>query len=357
MFGKAFAPYGHETPTYGPAIGESAVEHYVGARGYDGGIYNSPFNEGRLKDPFSAPGQFNPFMFMRPRRRRLNLLSIIQVMSIPFIIFAMNAYLFGFAVRNTAPLWCWFFFGFCLLLAAVFAVKACIVYRKQKEERWTTPWYLMNDDDTWFLFLAVAIAISTLLGLAVGEIVYGGYTQPYYTLSQLHSYTNVDPAAEGKAYLDAGAVDFRNASFVDVSHGVGYKNGDVYCVAPIKFGTDKVANYDFFAVGVNCCNGFPGDFNCFQNRHDNEAHGGLRVIDDGAIPFYKLAVMQADEEWGKSSPNPIFLTWMRNPSQKVKSYFNDASWAYFSFLAAFVVFEVACVGLMAFVYWKNRLWG
>jgi len=191
--GVAFDPYGPEQPTYGPSVGDSALGHYIGAKGYDGGIHNSPFAEGRMKDPFSAPGQFNPFMFMRPRRRRLNFLSMVQITMLLFGIFALVSYLFGFSARLTAPMWCWFFFSFCLFLSFVCLVKAAIVWRKQRQEQWSTPWYLMNDDDTWFLFLGVAIAISCFLGLAVGEIIFGGYSQPYYTLSELHSYKDVDP--------------------------------------------------------------------------------------------------------------------------------------------------------------------
>jgi hypothetical protein len=320
-------------------------------------MYNSPFAEGRIKEPFTAPGQYNPFMFMRPRRRRLNLLSIIQVIALPFLVFALTAYLFGFSVHYTNPMWPWFFVGFCMLIAFVFLVKAAIVYRKQKQEMWSVPWYLLNDDDTWFLFLFAAIAISCLLGIAVGEVIYSGYTQPYYTLFELHSYTGIDPVAEGKAYLDAGAINFKQDSYVDISHAVGYKDGNVYCVAPIKLGKDQVANKDFFAVGVNCCDGFPGNFNCFEKRAENFAHGGLRIIDNDNIPFFKLAAMQAGAEWGKNSPNPLFFTWMRDPAKRITQYYSDGAWTYGTTLAAFLFFEAAAVGLMAYLYWKNRLWG
>jgi len=244
-----------------------------------------------------------------------------------------------------------------MLLAFVFLIKAFIVYRKQRDEQWTVPWYLFNDDDTWFLFLAVAIAISALTGLAVGCIIFDGYSQPYYTLSQLHSYKDVDPIAAGKAYLDAGAIDFKKESFVDRAHAVGYKDNTVYCVAPIKLGSDEVANNDFFAVGTNCCSGFPGDFNCYEHRNDREAHGGLRIIDEANIPGFKLAASQAGAEFGKNSPNPIFLKWVQDPSERLASYYRDAKWTYAISLLAFIVSEAAIVGMMAMVFWKRRLWG
>lgn len=372
MFGTfaGSGPVGFAPPheTYGPAIGDSIVEYKVGPRGYDGGIHNSPFSEGRIKEPFTAPGAFNPFMFMRPRRRRLNLLSIVQVMSLPFIIFALTMYLFGFSVRYNDSKWSWFFFCFCLTLSFVFLFKAYLVYRRQKYERWMVPWYLLNDDDSWFLYLGVTVLLSSILGLVVGEIVFSGYTQNYYTLRLLHTYDKIDPVAEGKAYLDAGAVEFANKSFVDITRAVGYKDGNVWCVAPIKLDNEAVANHDFWAVGVNCCTGFPGDFNCFENEQArSSAHGGLRIVNDEDIPFYKLAVMQDNGEFKDNSEflkdgrmnsvNPLFFTWTKDPVKKIDSMWHDAVWTYATSLAVFFLIETTAVFYFAYVYWKNRLWG
>merc|ERR1719316_2418250 len=110
-------------PTYGPAVGDSVVEHKIGMRGYDGGVHNSPFQNGRIKEPFTAPGPYNPFMFMRPRRRRLNLLSCFQAVAVPFVLFSFTMYLMGFSVHNNDPKWCWAWMIFCPILAFVFLVK------------------------------------------------------------------------------------------------------------------------------------------------------------------------------------------------------------------------------------------
>lgn len=356
MFGT-FSGFQADHPTYGPAIGSSSLPYLVGPRGYDGGIHNSPFSDGKVKEPFSAPGPYNPFRFQRPWKRRINLLSVVQVLAILLIVFAMTTYLYGFSVHYTAPLFCTFWFGFCMTLCTVFLVKGLMVYRKQRQEVLTGLWYLRDDDDTWFMFLTLAMFICVVLGYLVGNVIYSGYSQPYYTLSQLHNYTAVDPVSGGKAYLDAGAVNFQVGSYVDISHGVGYKDSDVYCVAPVKLGNESVAINDFWAVGTNCCNGFPGDFNCFEDRNDNLARGGLRVLSDTAIQHYKLAVMQAGQEWGKLSPNPIFLTWMRDPSVKINNYWHDATWTYAICIVVFAFFEFAIVGIMALMFWKKRLWG
>jgi len=346
-----------EHPSYGPTVGSSGLEYLVGPRGYDGGVHNGPFANGKVKEPFQAPGPYNPFRFQRPWKRRINLLSVAQVLSMLLIVFARTTYLYGFSVHYTAPMFCTLWVGFCVLFCAVFLIKGLMVYRKQRQEVLTVQWYLRDDDDTWFLFLVVAILVCCLLGYLVGNIIYSGYSLPYYTLSQLHNYTDVDPVSGGKAYLDTGAINFAKGSFVDVSHGVGYKDGDIYCVAPVKLGNDTVANYDFWAVGTNCCNGFPGDFNCFVDRNDNLARGGLRVIDDFPIRNYKLAVMQAGQEWGKPSPNPIFLTWMKDPSEQIRQQWHDATFTYAVCIVVFAAFEFAIVGIMTLHFWRKRMWG
>lgn len=357
MYGGMGCPtFGAAHPTYGPAMGSSGLQYLVGPRGFDGGIHNSPFVEGRAKEPFSAPGTYNPFKFARPWKRRINLLSIVQILALLFLVFAMTVYLYGFRVHYTAPVWCSLWLAFCMVLCLVFLVKGVLIWRKQKQEILTVLWYMM-DDHTWYLFLAAAVFGSALVGYLVGNIIYDAYSLPYYTLSQLHSYTDVDPVKGGKGYMDTGAIDFRNGSFVDTTHGVGYKDSDVYCVAPVKWGNDTVANNDFWAVGVNCCNGFPGDFNCFEDRTDVLARGGMRVLDDDEIRHYKLAVMQAGQEWGRASPNPIFLSWMRDPAKKIRAYYDDATWTWRASILVFVVFEFAIVAIMALHFWRQRSWG
>jgi hypothetical protein len=345
-------------------VGYSGLADELGARAYSGGVANSPFTQsGTTKAPFMAPGKFNPYMFQKPRRRRINLLSFALSWFFPVLIFAVTTWLFCFSVRDKSEIWAWFFVGCCLVLAAIFVVKALLVRRKQREELWTVPWYLRADDDTWFLFLGGTVVMATLFGIVFGMLIYSSFTYPYYTLSQLHTYNNTDPAMPGQAYLDAGAIEFTTGSYVDISQSLGYKDGNVYCVAPIKLGKGKEANLDFWAAGTNCCGGayeggagFPGSFNCFEDRQDAWMRGGLRITDNSALAMYKVAVMQATEEFQRSSRNPIFIQWIKDPVQRIQSYWRSGVKWFWCGIFVFALFQLALVSGMSYMYWKNRLW-
>lgn len=66
----------------------------------------------------------------------------------------------------------------------------------------------------------------------------------------------------GQQLLDAGIVQFAPGSQLDVKKSMGFKNGNLFCVAPIVFGTASPVSYDFWAVGKDCCSGSQADFSC-----------------------------------------------------------------------------------------------
>jgi hypothetical protein len=348
-------------------VGDSVVEHKIGMRGYDGGVHNSPFQNGRIKEPFTAPGTYNPFMFMQPRRRRLNLLACFQVIAVPFVIFGGTMYLWGFSVHNNDPKWCYLFVVFNVILAIVLGVKALLIYKRYRKDRWVVPWYLLNDDDTWFLVLAVQVLISCFAGVLVGQYIWEDFSSSYYKLSLLHNYVDIDPIQPGQAYLDAGSVLFKDLSYVDTGKAIGYKDGNVWCVAPIKFTTNATADTDFWAVGKDCCTGFPGSFNCQEDRSDSFAHGGLRAVDDADLAMYRLAVTQAIGEYKPHSDflidgrmntvNPLFFHWVRDPVARINSYWNDAVWTYKAALIAFLIINSIVVCFCAKSFWQSRMWG
>merc|ERR1719401_1668359 len=111
-------------------------------------------------------------------------------------------------------------------------------------------------------------------------------------MTDLNTVENVSPAAVGgKAYMDASTLIFTKGTYVDKTRALGFKDSDTYCVAPITIGDVPFAVYDFWAVGVNCCNPFGGDCWCGAMGSPT-ANTGLRVMDNSKRAFYRLAVQQ-----------------------------------------------------------------
>lgn len=169
-------------------------------------------------------------------------------------------------------------------------------------------------DPSWYAFSALAVVGAVVLAAFFGEINYHYNMRPYYDLENLHTYPAVNPARDkGQQLMDAGMVTFAEGSSIDVSKSMGFKNKDIYCVAPISFGKGTLQSYDFWAVGVNCCTSGSPDFSCgeFANR---KAHSGLRLMREDQRPFFRLAVQQAEAAYKVRSVHPLFFTWTEDPS-------------------------------------------
>lgn len=135
---------------------------------------------------------------------------------------------------------------------------------------------------------------------------------------------------------------FADGTGLDMRKAMGFKNLDIYCVAPIIKGDDKLAFYDFWAVGMNCCSGVSADFRCgeFNNPH---ARSGLRLMQSEQRPFYRLAVQQAEAAYNIKATHPIFFHWMQDPVAET-DIFRDHGYRYYLIgIFSFFAFNAFCV--------------
>lgn len=174
----------------------------------------------------------------------------------------------------------------------------------------------------WLAFLFFSSALAAMAGTLVGDLNYHTNMQPYYELQTLNVYDSVNPAAsQGKEYMDAGRVIFRDDASLDLAKAYRFQDFETYCVAPISTGGDA-KTYDFWAVGLDCC-----DFNASNiveykcgPYKSKTAKQGLRLISETKGDFYRLAVQQAEAQYRISAKYPLLFYWTEDAEADMKGY-------------------------------------
>lgn len=206
------------------------------------------------------------------------------------------------------------------------------------------------------LSVGVVFALSLLgwiLGVALGNGNYNDHTVPYYDILNLNVYKTVDPSKfTGQQLMDAGQIEFVPGTHMNLSKSYGFKNEDVYCVAPIvgpNAGKEGPEVYDFWAVGLNCCSGHAADFRCGEYNNVN-ARKGLRLMRDYERNFFRLAVQEAEAAYNIRANFPVFMYWMEHPSDEIDAYQDDASKTFFMGVGIFAIVEVLITVLVVVAF-------
>lgn len=161
----------------------------------------------------------------------------------------------------------------------------------------------------WGLAVCISLLLAVGAGALLGNMNFVRSMRPIYDLLQLSKYEDIDPSTmHGSQMLAGGRLTFSDGSRVDVSKAIGVRISDVFCVAPIvKGNVQTTGTYDFWAVGRGCCSGEKSDFGaCSSDARDSTAHHGVRLLEEETLPFYKLAVSQAEVKFNISAAHPMF---------------------------------------------------
>lgn len=251
-------------------------------------------------------------------KRHVSISVIVLCLLIPIGVYASVCAVLSFTVHHNEPVLAYFVVILCA--AATFAV-GCLATTAARRR------YVMGDlnrEPYWYIFLALTMLGAWVFGVCLGRSNWFNNTLPYEDLQQLSSFPAVDPATmSSRQIMDVGRVHFVEGSAIDLTKSVGFKDTDRYCVAPIIVKGKQMQNYDYWAIGLNCCSGNAADFHC--GEYDNpKARGGLRLMRGDQRAFYRLAVQEAEATFNIKADLPLFFFWMQNPDAEMNSYREDA---------------------------------
>mmetsp|Transcript_29668 Transcript_29668/g.71299 ORF Transcript_29668/g.71299 Transcript_29668/m.71299 type:complete len:293 (+) Transcript_29668:91-969(+) len=246
-------------------------------------------------------------MALRAGRRVLNIQGFLLCIFLPWLVFTVLFYIMSFEVRYDYPNYAWALAGVGVLLV-IWAWRARKLQRDaQRDILWST--YMF-----WGLFVSVIAAV------VLGDVNFFYSMNPYYAAQTLNTYPNVDPSEQSATQMmDAGRLYFAPGSHVDTTKAMGFKNLDIYCVAPIVKGEVKPETYDFWAAGINCCAGHSPEFHCGEVS-SRGTRSGLRVMQQEQLPFFKLAVQQAESAYHIKALHPLFVYWLQDPVHAIYAF-------------------------------------
>lgn len=274
-------------------------------------------------------------------RRRLNVVAIILGYLIPWTLFCVVYGMNSFEARYFSPLQTWFFTCVILLGVVIFALSAVMMVIRRKKGQ-------SREDPHWRVFLAVTCLAAWIAAVMAGNSNYTWHTAPYWDLVGLKTKTAVDPTVnKGVEMMDAGIIDFLGASSIDTSRSHGFKNGHTYCVAPITRDNKTLDNYDFWAVGVDCCSGEPGDFkDCVPpEQRDGKSQAVRYMFGSTDREFMRLAIQQAEAKYQIKTTHPLFLLWADDAAAFRDDYQNKGYRHYMLGMIVALVVQVALVAL------------
>lgn len=253
--------------------------------------------------------------FVKGQRRRLNIVALLIALFAPWSLFCIVYAVLSFAMHYTQPTIAYAIVA--LAFVGGVGLPALLASNAMKRKL-TDPTY----QPSWYLFLAGTCFLAFIVAVVAGQENYASTMQKYYNLEHLSQYQDIDTNLYiGQQLMDAGRIDFKEGTSLDLGHSMGFKNNDIYCVSPIvtKGSSHQPMSVDFWAVGKNCCSGISADFHC-PGFSDPQAKGVIRLMHDEDRPFYRLAVQQAEATYKITATHPLFFEWVHSADEATNEF-------------------------------------
>lgn len=283
----------------------------------------------------------------------MNGLAICIALFVPWLLFCTMMWARTFHLRYINP-WLILVFN---LFGLAFVVAIGVFTRNSFKRR------LHGDtsrEPNWYVFLFLSCLAAWAVGCVCGDREFYQSTEPYYDITNLFTYHEVEPGwKRGLQLLDAGKIWFVNTSRLAIPLSMGFKSTEMYCVAPVVNGNKPphLGTYDFWAVGKNCCSGNAADFHCGAFNSPT-AHAGLRLTRDEDRAFYRAAVQQAEAAYSIKANHPLFFHWTEDPDKMIDKRYSDGMthflfWIISHFIFQFFATLMATIGFSKLVHGLN----
>mmetsp|Transcript_3264 Transcript_3264/g.7779 ORF Transcript_3264/g.7779 Transcript_3264/m.7779 type:complete len:294 (-) Transcript_3264:172-1053(-) len=261
-------------------------------------------------------------------RTHFNIMAMILNLLLPWGMFIFTYVTLTSALRYELPIVAFVIFTVALLACAVCCLLALRIERRGQSSQW-------------YGYAAISLTLAALAGGGLGHTTFTSNFLPYYDMETLNQYVDVNPmTARGQSMADVGRAIFLGDSFLNTNMTMGFKNYDMYCVAPIMLREDQKI-VDFWAAGTNCCRGAK-DFRCGEYANP-AAKAGLRVVDGLHRPYFHLAVQQAEAAYGVTAPHPLFFEWMQDPSMQLTKLWEEGTRSFWVSLWTVLIINMVCV--------------
>lgn len=224
-----------------------------------GGFSGNPYSHFNGQDMGPAKPLMGPPQMTT--RTRINLLGVLAALFLPWAVYITMFALWSFQLRYTAP-------GKVLAITVILGLVVGLycLHRVQLSCRALFGQSSLVETGrfaVWALFIAVTAAVAFGVGVPMGSYNYSKNMRGIYDVQSLNAFVEVNPATmRGQELMDAGRVQFVSGANINLNLANGFKNTDIYCVAPITVNNAALASYDFWAVGKNCCSDQLADFRC-----------------------------------------------------------------------------------------------
>jgi len=249
-----------------------------------------------------------------------------MLIAIPFIIFLFLTW-FGWLMRhfnNEIVVMC---AGLAFMIALGVMVVGVTTHKKSKKP---------------FFAIGVLMIIAVVSGLLACE---HGWNECWRQWWWMHTGRQLGASAStpAEAAADASFLKFDNVkngtawTSADTSRAAGYRNGDIYCAAPIldpTLASGDIMRVQYWAIGINCCDNF-GSFTCDSSR---EIQGSVGVVMKGegmpcfgchANEFRLAALKSAGVNKLVSAPGALYVRFVSNRKTIENLYLSKCVFSFF----------------------------